>query len=214
MISPRRPDARSLRPSLAILAAAGLALAGCSASSSTSANPSDSETAAEEGQAPAAAESEAVAALGIEGLDARAAIDRLDRTPQAERERDVLASVRVDELLLRDADGAETTMPMPQDAFYLSVAPYETQTHECFYHSLTTCTGELPRTQVHVTVVDDAGQTLVDEDLETYDNGFVGMWLPRDISGTLTMTVDGKTGTAPIATGPEDLTCLTTLRVA
>ena len=109
---------------------------------------------------------------------------------------------------------AETSVPLSgANEFYLSIAPFASQTHDCYFHSLATCKGELANTSVHVTITDAAGATLVDADATTYANGFVGFWLPRDISGTVTVTVDGKTGSVPFATGAEDATCLTTLQV-
>ena len=58
------------------------------------------------------------------------------------------------------------------------------------------------------------GGVLVDETATTYENGFVGFWLRRGIEGTITVTWDGLTATAPIATGPHDPTCVTTLQLS
>ncbi|GMA34464.1 CueP family metal-binding protein [Demequina litorisediminis] len=70
---------------------------------------------------------------------------------------------------------------MPDDAFYVSLAPYVDTTHECYFHSLTTCTGEMQGEDIDVTVTDvETGEVLVDEAMTTFDNGFVGLWLPRD----------------------------------
>lgn len=68
--------------------------------------------------------------------------------------------------------------------------------------------------QVQVTVTDTAtGDILIDEPRTTYDNGFLGFWLRRDITATLTIDYDDKSATVPIATGDLDLTCLTTMRL-
>lgn len=32
---------------------------------------------------------------------------------------------------------------LPDDAFYLPIAPFVTQMHDCFHHSLTTCVDKL-----------------------------------------------------------------------
>ncbi|MEZ5085417.1 MAG: CueP family metal-binding protein [Tessaracoccus sp.] len=104
-------------------------------------------------------------------------------------------------LLLTDDQQRETTIAMPEDEFYVSFAPYVSQTHDCHFHSLTTCVGELQNADVQVTVTDEAsGETLVDEALTTYDNGFLGVWLPRDIDGTLTVEYEGLTAEWPITT--------------
>lgn len=45
--------------------------------------------------------------------------------------------------------------------------------HGCFYHSLTTCLGELDNEDIQVTITDEAtGEALVDEATTTFDNGF------------------------------------------
>lgn len=171
-------------------------------------------------QTPAAAD-ELLAAHGLQGLDTRQIIEKLDATAVDDRADDLMASVRPDALLLsqRTADGAAaaaepTSLPIEGDkGFYLSVAPYVSQTHECHYHSLTTCLGELRNQPVHVKVTGADGTVLVEQDTTTYDNGFVAVWLPRDISATLTVSHDGKSATQPIRTGAQDATCITTTRL-
>lgn len=104
---------------------------------------------------------------------------------------------------------------MPEDRFYLSVAPYIEQTHECYFHSLTTCTGELQNADVHVTVTDaTSGEVVLDEDLTTEANGFVGIWLPRGIEANLTVTYEDASATTAISTVTDsDATCLTTMQL-
>ena len=191
----------------AAVVAATLTLVGCA----TDAQP----TPTADGSSPAAA-TDFLQTHDLAGLDARQIIDRLDATPLAERPTDLIASVRPDELLLKGADGAEFTLPMPADETYVSFAPYVEQTHDCYFHSLTTCTGELRNAEVGVTVTDNAtGEVVHEAEATTFDNGFLGLWLPRGLDGTLTVTADGLTATAPIATtGAEDATCLTTLQLA
>ena len=160
-----------------------------------------------------------LADLDLVGLDAVQIVDRLDRLGGGDRPADLLASVRPDELLLTatDADGDEDelALPIPGDRFYLSVAPYLEQTHECFYHSLTTCKGELGGKQVNVQIIDEtSGTTLVDGTHTVFDNGFVGFWLPRDIEGTLRIGYDGAQGETTFGTGEDDPTCLTTVQLA
>ena len=56
---------------------------------------------------------------------------------------------------------------------------------------------------------------LIDEARQTFDNGFVGFWLPRGIEATLTIELDEQVGTAAISTvNEDDPTCITTLQVA
>lgn len=189
------------RTAIALLAAGALALAGCSTAN---------DPAQEAASPPASLET-----YGLAGLDAPQIIDKLDTMPVADRPAGLIASVQPTELSLNTGGEELATLPMPGDEFYLSVAPYENRTHSCHFHSLTTCLGEMAGEQVHVTVTNTAtGQTLIDEPRTTYDNGFLGLWLPRDITATLTIDHDGKTATSPIATGDQDLTCLTTMQLA
>jgi hypothetical protein len=148
----------------------------------------------------------------LEGRTARDIIDELDRAE--DKPSDLMASIRYDELLVTDTSkpDEEASLPIEED-FYLSMAPYVDQTHECFYHSLTTCQGELVEEEVDVTITSSDGEVLVDETLTTYPNGFVGFWLPRDIEATLEVSYDDRSATTEIGTGPKDPTCLTTVQL-
>ncbi|EHR59189.1 CueP family metal-binding protein [Saccharomonospora cyanea] len=150
---------------------------------------------------------------GLEGMDGAQIIDHLDQVPLAQRSTDLMASVRADHLLLADAE-REFTIPLPEDRFYLAVAPYVDHTHECYYHSLTTCRGELAGEELRIRIVDDAtGETLVEEQVTTFDNGFVGFWLPQGVNGTIEAGYQGRTGRSAFSTTDEGATCLTTLQL-
>lgn len=149
----------------------------------------------------------------FKGRTAQEIITDLDQTPIADRATNLMASIRAHELILSDHN-EQLSIEMPADEFYISAAPYTTTTHECFYHSLTTCTGELANTPVKVTVVADSGETILEENTTTYDNGFIGMWLPRNIDATLTIEHDGLKSTQVISTGDDAPTCITTAELA
>lgn len=140
-------------------------------------------------------------------IDAAALLAPFDLTGRDGRE-------LVDHLLLT-TDAGEATLPLPADLFYVSVAPFAETTHECFYHSLTTCQGELVDTPVTLTVTDGDGTVVHTAETRTGANGFVGTWLPRGTTGTLSVTTeDGRTGQVNLGTSDDDPTCVTTLRVA
>lgn len=190
----------------AVPVAVALLLAGCSSSSTPS---SDAETGA-----PAAADASSLLRdFGLDGMDTREVIDHLDRLGGDERPTDLMASIRTDEVVLSDGT-RETTLPMPADELYVSMAPYVDQTHDCFFHSLTTCQGELVDADVDILVRDDQGEVVLEETTTTYANGFVGVWLPRDLTGTVALTVDGRSVEAPLSTTADSATCLTGLQLA
>lgn len=190
---------KRLAPVLGVLA---LVLSGCSSQG------------ADPGPEPAVVESHAelIDAYGLAGMDTEEIIDHLDRLGGAERPADLIASVHPDELILSNGQ-QQTTMGMPEGRFYLSVAPYVDQTHECVYHSLTTCQGELVGQDLDVRVIDDEGEVLLEEGMTTFDNGFVGIWLPRDVQGTIEVAYDGLFGVAEFAATSDGATCVTSLQL-
>ncbi|MFC4140212.1 MULTISPECIES: CueP family metal-binding protein [unclassified Microbacterium] len=194
---------RRFLPAAVSAALAALVLVGCAA------------PAAEQKVAPDASSTstDLLATHDLDGLDARAVVDRLDALPVAERPTDLIASVRPDRVELSDEAGRTASLPLPTDIFYTSVAPYVDRTHDCFFHSLTTCLGELRNTDVRVLVTDADGSVVMDEMRTTNDNGFVGLWLPRGIQGTITVEHDGRRAGQPFSTDADSPTCLTTLQL-
>ena len=175
--------------------------------------PSSATSASAPASVPAEAEP-LLAKYDLEGMGTVEIIDYLDRLGVTERPRDLMASVRPDELIVSGGND-EFSLEIPDDRFYLSVAPYVDQTHDCFNHSLTTCTGELASTDVQVQIVNQTnGNVLVDETRTTFENGFTGFWLPRSIEGTLRITYDGKTAETDFTTNQDAPTCLTTIQLA
>lgn len=150
--------------------------------------------------------------LGLEGMTGKEVVEELERSTDA-RPLALKASVREDHLLVGDGS-REAALPLPEDELYVSIAPFVEQTHDCYYHSLATCTGELADAEVSVLITDGDGEVLVDETVTTEANGFTGFWLPRGIEGgTVEVAHDGHEGSVPLATTPGSPTCLTTLQL-
>ena len=150
---------------------------------------------------------------GLADMDAVEIIDHLDRQKVTERPTDLIASVRPDELQLSSGD-QEVVVDLPDNQTYVSIAPYLNSTHDCFYHSLTTCVGELSNEDIQVKITDEAtGEVLVDEETTTFDNGFIGFWLPDDVTGLIEVSYQGRTGTTEFSTTDDGATCVTDLRL-
>ena len=199
---------------LATLAAAGLLLTSCA--SEESSGQSTAGAASPQASQPASQGNDVLDSHGLSDLSAKELIEKLDAMPVAERPQDIIASIRPNEVLITDATEQETSVPIPEGDFYLSFSPYVNSSHECYFHSLTTCRGELANTAIHVKITDNAsGDVIIDEDATTHDNGFYGVWLPKGIEATLTVTAEGLSGTAVVSTkNTDDLTCLATLQLS
>lgn len=208
--------ARHAISSIALAAAGVLVIAGCSSGQSDQTAPASPAPSTTSSASPSAEGAQTIlAAQGLAGLDARQVVDRLDATKVADRPRDLMASVRPAGLVLRQGGGEQAEVAIPDGQFYLSIAPYLNKTHECHFHSLTTCLGELRNEPVHLKITRaDTGAVLVDKDTTTFDNGFVAAWVPRDITANVTITHGGKSATSTVTTGSQDATCLTTMRLA
>src|SRR5690625_7686101 len=81
--------------------------------------------------------------------------------PVAERPNDLIAAVQPDAVLLSDDDGNQATLDLPDDEHYVSNAPYLDQTHDCHFHSLTTCLGELRNENIDITVTHASDDTVI-----------------------------------------------------
>ncbi|MEX5257407.1 CueP family metal-binding protein [Kocuria arenosa] len=149
---------------------------------------------------------------GLEDASTQEVVEHLDRTHE-DRDAGLAGSVTYDEVVLDDGT-TETTLPMPEDRFYLAVAPWTTTTHECFSHSLSGCQGELVGEDFDVRITDDSGAVLVEESVTSYENGFVGFWLPKDITGTLEISSEQGRAESGFATTRDSPTCLTTMQLA
>ncbi|TVP97030.1 MAG: hypothetical protein EA374_00310 [Acholeplasmatales bacterium] len=118
------------------------------------------------------------------------------------------AAILARELIISHADG-EDRYAIDEDRFYLSFAPYITTTHPCHNHNLVTCRGELAGEIVKVFIQAVDGKVLFDGEVELYDNGFKGIWLPSNTEATMTVEYDGLRVSTQIATYDDSGTCLT-----
>ena len=108
------------------------------------------------------------------------------------------------------ADGSKTVIAMPDDRMAVSIAPYIMKTHPCSGHYPSICRGELANTPVHVKAVTADGRTLLDEDTTTLPNGFVDLWLPRDLQVDVSLKARGLQATVRVGSFEKDITCITT----
>ena len=148
--------------------------------------------------------------LGFTGLDGKGILTLVSAGGYDYEE--VNISVSDTELVIITEDNT-ISYKMPKDEFYMSVAPYITNTHTCFTHSATGCTGELISETFHLLLIDDNGNTVIDGNYESLHNGFIDLWLPRDIEGILTITYGEMSTTKNISTFTGNPTCETTMQL-
>ncbi|TQS72233.1 hypothetical protein DX933_14510 [Ornithinibacillus gellani] len=126
---------------------------------------------------------------------------------------EVSASITSEELIVTDAKDKETTYDLPEDEFFVSIAPFVQETHPCSIHSLTGCQGELAEKEFDVFIEDEDGNIIIDEKLTSLKNGFIDLWLPRDKNFQVKIQYDSKTVESEISTFEGDNTCITTMQL-
>ncbi|WP_160036382.1 CueP family metal-binding protein [Paenibacillus sp. An7] len=125
---------------------------------------------------------------------------------------DVSASITPEELIVTD-HGKKTSFDLPEDEFFVSIAPFIENTHECAIHSLTGCQGELVNKNFDVLIQDEEGTIVMDDTITSFENGFIDLWLPRDRTYQVKIEYEGKTAESEIGTFKDSNTCITTMRL-
>ena len=123
------------------------------------------------------------------------------------------ASISSEQLIVTENDGKEVIFELPEDEFFVSIAPFINQTHPCEIHSLTSCQGELVNEQFDVYIEDANGNVVLDDTLQTQVNGFIDLWLPRNQTYNITIEQEGKKAVSEFSTFENDGTCLTTMQL-
>ncbi|WP_017798539.1 CueP family metal-binding protein [Oceanobacillus kimchii] len=122
------------------------------------------------------------------------------------------ASVNATQLMVENDDTQEN-YELPEDEFFVSIAPYINETHPCTFHSLTGCQGELVNKPFDIYIEDMEGNLVFDDTVESFDNGFVDLWLPRDQEFKATITYEDKQAKSTISTFEDAPTCITTMQL-
>lgn len=118
-----------------------------------------------------------------------------------------------DQTLVVQNGGKEEIHNLPEDEFFISIAPYLTYTHPCEFHNLTGCQGELANEKMDVKITDKQGEVHIDQSLTTLENGFMDFWLPRDREYTIEISYQDKYVEHVFSTFDGNSTCLTDLQL-
>lgn len=126
----------------------------------------------------------------------------------------IVESATINDETLVVQDGVEEDIyNLPEDEFFISVAPYLTYTHPCEFHSLTGCQSEMVDEEMDVRITDEQGKAHFDETVTTLENGFMDFWLPRDKQYTIEISYQNKYTEYTFSTFEGDSTCLTDLQL-
>lgn len=123
------------------------------------------------------------------------------------------ASISSHALIVTDSENKQVTYDLPEDEFFVSIAPFINQTHPCDIHSLTGCQGEMVNEEFDVYVEDSKGNVVIDQTMTTYENGFIDLWVPREETYQVTISQDGKIAKSEFSTFKNDKTCITTMQL-
>lgn len=127
--------------------------------------------------------------------------------------KDQSASITSTQLIVTNSDNSQLTYVLPQEEFFVSIAPYIEQTHPCATHSLTGCRGELVDTEFEVYIEDIEGIVIQSEKLKSNSHGFIDLWLPRDKEYHISITQNENTTESKFSTFENDDTCITTMQL-
>ncbi|MBU5467601.1 CueP family metal-binding protein [Virgibacillus sp. MSJ-26] len=124
------------------------------------------------------------------------------------------ASITSTQLIVSDNEENESIYDLPEDEFFVSIAPFISETHPCTDHSLTGCQGELDNEDFDVYIEDMDGNVIVDETMNSEANGFIDLWLPREEKYQVKITHEGKQVESEVSTFNNDRTCITTMQLS
>ncbi|TXL63609.1 hypothetical protein FHP05_10500 [Cerasibacillus terrae] len=127
---------------------------------------------------------------------------------------DESASITSTQLIVTDDKEKETVYELPEDEFFVSIAPFVNETHPCTNHSLTGCQGEMINQDFDIYIEDTEGNIVLDETKQSLENGFIDLWLPRDKAFRVKITHEGKEVESEISTFQDDGTCITTMQLS
>src|SRR5699024_7493731 len=114
------------------------------------------------------------------------------------------ASISSHELIVTDSEDNQLTYELPEDEFFVSIAPFINQTHPGDIHSLTGCQGEMVNEEFEVYIEDSNGNVVVEQTMKTPANGFIDLWVPRDDTYQVTIKHEDKITESEFSTFEND----------
>ena len=126
---------------------------------------------------------------------------------------EVTSFITPDKLNFEFADKKRVEISLPDDSMMIAIAPYVDKTHSCATHYISGCQGELVDVPVKILALKDDGTVLIDSSVNTMSNGFIELWLPRNINITLTLESMNRKAEGELTTFSDSNTCITTMQL-
>lgn len=153
-------------------------------------------------------QTEAPSPRALEAIDARQAMALADAWGSQ-----VQSEVTTKGINFVFPNGFRRLIALPPGQVLVAVAPYRNETHPCDTHTMSSCQGELVGVPVEVLARTADGTELIHETMTTLANGFIELWLPRDLEVRLTLRADSLAAEEVLSTADGARTCVTTMRL-
>ncbi len=147
----------------------------------------------------------------LAGLDAGEALDLANKWKTSNPE--ITSFITPDNLIFEFSDKKKVEISLPGDSMMIAVAPYVDKIHRCSTHYISGCQGELVDVPVKVLALQENGTILINKTITTMSNGFIELWLPRDINITITMESMNRKVEGKLSTFTDSNTCITTMQL-
>ncbi|HEB30618.1 MAG TPA: hypothetical protein ENI15_07050 [Spirochaetes bacterium] len=152
------------------------------------------------------------AASGMfEGLDAMEAMALANKL--GEGKNSFTSFITPESINIKIPGGKTFSVPLPEDRMVVAIAPYVKTTHKCSTHYMSGCKGELFEEDVSVIAKKKDGSVILSKDMKTMSNGFIELWLPRDLEIDLTIVYKDMKSGGTITTNSDSKTCITTFQL-
>src|SRR5690625_7664904 len=90
---------------------------------------------------------------------------------------DQTASITSTQLIVTDSSDNESVYDLPEEEFFVYIAPFINETHHCEYNSLTGCQEEMVDKDFDVYNEDMDGNILLDDTLNSEIYGIIHLWI-------------------------------------
>lgn len=110
-------------------------------------------------------------------------------------------------------DGRDLQILLPENEIYVAIAPYETYTHECQTHYISSCEAELKKSEFFIKLSDENEVIFMEEVVHSLKNGFIELWLPKDREFETRVIYENKSCEFTLTTYETSRTCITDLKL-